>query len=667
MHQFLPFIVIGLATGAVYGMAGVGLVLTYKTSGIFNFGYGAVAALDVFLFYFLHTDHGLPWPLAALVCVFLFAPLLGLGLELLARLLDGASDTIKVVSTVGLILIATALGQLWHPQLAPSFPHFLPQSTVHLLGVNVTWEQIIIFIFSLVASALLYWFFLAVRLGVVMRGVVDNPELVAVCGDDPVRVRRWAWVIGAMFASIAGLMLAPALSLDGITLTTAVFASFGAAAIGYFSNLPLTFAGGLLVGIGGALFEKYAATVTWVGGLPPSLPFIVLFIVLIVTPRGRLALRRTATVAPVRRSYQAPTRVRLVAGAVAVVLFALVPSLQADHLAVWSAALIYIILFLSLGLLVRQSGQISLCHLGFAAVGAAAFSHLAVGVGLPWLVAVILATLIAVPVGALVAIPAVRLSGVFLALATLGLGIVLEQVFYPRHFMFGTSSIGIESPRPLVKIGNWDLASDSGFYYLLLIIVVLCVLTVAAISRGRLGRLLGAMADSPLALETQGTTSTVLKVLVFCVAAAMASLAGALTGMLYQYSVGSYFRSFDSLTLVALVVIVTVGEPWYAVLAAIGFNVIPGYITSANTSTYLALLFGIGAAVSAHSTRRGTTPQALRRLLDRLGGRTPRPAATVAAAAAASSAPSAPSAGLLPAPSIRCTPVGMRVTVTSSA
>ncbi|MCK9922751.1 ATP-binding cassette domain-containing protein [Frankia sp. AgPm24] len=644
MHQLLPFIVIGLATGAVYGMAGVGLVLTYKTSGIFNFGYGAIAALDVYLFYFLHTDHGLAWPLTALVCVFVFAPLLGLGLELIARLLDGASDTIKVVSTVGLILIVAALGQLWHPQTTPSFPHFLPQSTVHMLGVNVTWEQIIVFVFSLVASALLYWFFLAVRLGVVMRGVVDNPELVAVCGDDPVRVRRWAWVIGAMFASIAGLMLAPALSLDGVTLTTAVFASFGAAAIGYFSNLPLTFAGGLLVGIGGALFEKYAATVSWVGGLPPSLPFIVLFIVLVVTPRTRLASRRPTSVAPVRRSYQAPTRVRLVTGAVVVALLALVPSLQADHLIVWSAALIYVILFLSLGLLVRQSGQISLCHLGFAAVGAAAFSHLAVGVGLPWLVAVILATLIAVPVGALVAIPAVRLSGVFLALATLGLGIVLEQVFYPRHFMFGTSSIGIANPRPMVRIGNWDLASDSGFYYLLLIIVVLCVLTVAAISRGRLGRLLGAMADSPLALETQGTTSTVLKVLVFCIAAAMASLAGALTGMLYQYSVGTYFRSFDSLTLVALVVIVTIGEPWYAVLAAIGFNVIPGYITSSDTSTYLALLFGIGAALSAHGTRGGTTPRALRRVLDRLGGRRPVQPVTTP------TSPSGPSDDVVPMP-----------------
>ncbi len=620
VNQFLPFIVIGLATGAIYGVAGMGLVLTYKTSGIFNFGYGAVAALDVFLFYFLHTEHGMPWPVAAAISVLVFAPLLGLGLELLARSLDGASETIKVVSTVGLILIVEALGLLWHPTNQPQLDHFLPQSSVRMLGVNVTWEQIIVFLFSVAAAAVLYWFFRSVRLGIVMRGVVDNHELVSMSGDDPVRARRWAWIIGTMFASVAGLMLAPSQNLDGVTLTTAVFAAFGAAAIGYFTNLPLTFAGGLLIGIAGALVDKYSATISWIGGLPPTLPFLVLFIVLIVTPRRRLAQVRSVVRLQARNTYHAPVPVRLVAGAVAIVLLAVVPQLQASHLAVWSAALIDMILFLSLGLLVRRSGQISLCHLAFAAVGAGAFGHFAAS-HMPWLLAVVLATLVAVPVGALVAIPAVRVSGVFLALATLGFGILVEHVFYTREFMFGGSPLGIADPRPNVSIAGLNLSSDKGFYYLLLVIVVLVVITVTAIGNGRLGRLLEAMADSPLALETHGTSSSVLKVIVFCIASAMASLAGALTGMLYHFGVGSYFPSFSSLTLVALVVIITVGEPWYAVIGAIGYTVIPGYITGLTTSNVLNLLFGLGAAAAAYGTRGGTTPQAVRSLLDRVGDR----------------------------------------------
>ena len=85
MDTFLPFVVIGIATGAVYGLAGMGLVLTYKTSGIFNFAYGSLAALTVFVFYCLHVQHGMAWPLAAALCLFVLAPIEGLALEYLAR------------------------------------------------------------------------------------------------------------------------------------------------------------------------------------------------------------------------------------------------------------------------------------------------------------------------------------------------------------------------------------------------------------------------------------------------------------------------------------------------------------------------------------------------------------------------------------------------------
>jgi len=624
VQEFLPFVVIGLATGAVYGLAGIGLVLTYKTSGIFNFGYGAIAALVAFCFYFLNV-HGLPWGAAAAISLLVFAPILGLILELVARTLSGAAETIKVVATVGIILIVESLGSLWYPTNPPTFPDFLPQSTVQMLGVNVTWAQIILFLFSAVAAATLYWFFRSVRSGIVMRGVVDNADLVSMSGDDPVLVRRRAWVIGSVFAGVAGLFLAPSLALDGATLTTAVFAAFGAAAIGYFTNLPLTFVGGLVVGVASALVDKYSATITWVGGLPPALPFIVLFVVLIVLPRRLLVQRRLAATMQVRHAYHAPPRVRLTAGAIAIGLLAVVPVIQAGKVDVWSAALINMILFLSLGLLVRRSGQISLCHLAFAAVGAAAFGHFAGNDHLPWLLALVLASLVAVPVGALIAIPAVRVSGVFLALATLGFGILMEQAFYTRNFMFGSSTLGLNSPRPAVSIGGWNLSTDTGFYYLLLIITVLVVVTLTVINRARLGRLLEALADSPLALETHGTTSSVLKVIVFCIVSAIAAMAGALEAMLFHFGIGTYFPSFSSLTLVALVVIVTVGDPWYAVIAAIGYSVIPAYITSPTTTSVLNLLFGLGAATAALAVGKGRTPEPVRRVLDRLGGRKPAP------------------------------------------
>src|SRR5579872_627287 len=640
MSAYLPFIIVGLVVGSVYGLAGLGLVLTYKTSGIFNIGYGAVACGAAFIFYALWGEHGWPWYWAALVTLAVFAPVAGCALELVARSLDGATETLKVVSTVGLILVVEAISALWFPQNPPTFNHFLPQQTVKLLGVFVTWEQVIIFLFAIAASAVLYWFFRSVRSGILMRGIVDSHELVAMAGDNPLRVRRSAWIIGTVFASIAGLFLAPSLPLDGVSPTTLVFGAFGAAAIGFFSNMPITFVGGLVIGVAGSFMDKYAGSISWMSGLPPSLPFIVLFVVLIVTPRARLVSRRVAPQLRARATYHAPIPVRFGAGAVAVGLLALVPVLQAHYLALWSSALINMILFLSLGLLVRNSGQISLCHLAFAAVGAAAFGHFASSFGLPWLLSFVLAALVAVPVGAIVAIPAVRVSGVYLALATLGFALLIQDVFYNTNFMFEQNALGLAGPRPNVSLGSWHLGTDRGFYYVLLLVTVLVVATVAVITSGRLGRLLKGLSDSQLALETRGVTASVLKVIVFCITAAMASMAGALSGMLYHYGVPGSFQAFGGLQLVVLVVLIQFGDPWYAVIGAAVSTVLPGYINAGGFTSYLNLLFGVSALGIAINMRMAPgTPQKVQAFLDRLGGRKPRLAIDTAVAAPVGAGP----------------------------
>src|SRR5271157_4443590 len=153
MSEFLPFIVLGLASGAIYGLAGTGLVVAYKASGIFNFAYGGLAALTVFVFYWLHNEHGLAWPLAGLLCLFVLAPVEGLLLELFARSLENSGATLKTVATIGLLLIILGVGTLWYGTATNSFPNFLPQTGFHLLGVIVSWYQLIVFIVAVVATA----------------------------------------------------------------------------------------------------------------------------------------------------------------------------------------------------------------------------------------------------------------------------------------------------------------------------------------------------------------------------------------------------------------------------------------------------------------------------------------------------------------------------------
>jgi ABC-type branched-subunit amino acid transport system ATPase component/branched-subunit amino acid ABC-type transport system permease component len=644
VQDFLPFIVIGLTAGSVYGLAGTGLVLTYKTSGVFNFAYGAIAAVAAYVFYWLHVQQGMAWQPAALLCLFVLGPLMGLVLELLTRMLADVGTQYQIAGMIGLTLGIEALLRLWgnswgEPGQYVLFPDFLPTETFEVFKVNVGYNQLITMIVALVSAIGLYLFFRWSRLGVAMRAVVDNPDLMNIAGTSPTRVRRWAWVIGTMFAALSGLLLGPTIGVSALLLILLVVQAFGAAAVGYFSNLPLTYLGGLLIGIAAALSTKYVGDITWLGGLPISIPFIVLFVALLVTPRRLLALRRTAPAPPPRVAYSAPVRVRIVGAAVLVGFLVLVPEFVGLKLAAWTIAVMYVVLFLSLGLLVRLSGQVSLAQLGLAAVGAAAFGHLVSDHGVPWLLAVLLAGLIVVPVGAVIAIPAIRLSGVFLALATLGFGIMLENMFYTQDIMFGPTSAGVHATRPSIA------QSDHDYYYVVLAAAVLCSIVVVLLTRGRLGRLLRALSDSPLALGTQGTTVNVTRVIVFCISAFIAGIFGALYAGFVGSINGTSFPAFNSLVVLALIVLVVGGVPWYAVAAAAALELIPAYVDIGNINIYMQMLFGFAViGVGLQARHPASVPAPIRRVLDRLGGR--RRAADTAAPSAApvlAAVPMAPS------------------------
>jgi ABC-type branched-subunit amino acid transport system ATPase component/branched-subunit amino acid ABC-type transport system permease component len=621
VNDFLPFIVIGIAVGSIYGLAATGLVLTYKTSGIFNFAFGALAAVSVLVFYKLHVESGWPWPVAAAVCVLVLGPLMGLALELLARRLMTVDHTLQIASTIGIVLFVVAAATIWFSDVSGSFPSFLPTTTIRIFDVNVEWEQIIVVLVALVATIALYCFLHFTRRGAQMRAVVDDPDLLAVAGESPVRVRRWAWIIGSSFAAMAGLLIAPSLPIDAMVLTLLVVQAFGAAAIGYFSNLPLTYIGGLLIGIAGALATKYVVNVSWLAGLPAGLPFIALFVVLLITPRRRLAPRRFLTPRTIPPSWHPPLRIRLGSAVVVVGFLCLVPSMVGTQLTSYTSALLLAMLVLSLGLLIRTSRQVSLCHYAFAAIGAASMAHFTTGFGIPWFGALLLAALVAVPVGALIAIPAIRLSGVFLALATLGFGIMLENLVYTQGFMFGPNANGLSVPRPDLNLGFINLGSDRGMYFLVLTVLVVVAIGSVVLAESRLGRLLRALGDSPLALETCGLNVNVTKVLIFSVSAFVAALSGALTASLFTFAIGSNFPSFSSLTLVVLVTVIVVGEPWYALIAGAAIVLVPLWLPSGNISNYLVAFFGLAAILlPAFRDKIQLVPNTVRRMVDKLGG-----------------------------------------------
>ena len=136
--NLLPFIIAGIATGAVYGLAGVGLVLTYKTSGIFNFAHGTVATATAFLFYTFYIQHGLPWWLAAIISLVVSGLVLGLALERLARAATGSPLAIRVVATVGLLTFIQGGVTLIYGSTFHSVRGFLGTGTFHVGSTVIT-------------------------------------------------------------------------------------------------------------------------------------------------------------------------------------------------------------------------------------------------------------------------------------------------------------------------------------------------------------------------------------------------------------------------------------------------------------------------------------------------------------------------------------------------
>jgi branched-subunit amino acid ABC-type transport system permease component len=613
----LPFIVTGLVTGAIYGLAGVGLVVTYKVSGVFNFAYGALATVSAYAFYTLHVQHGVAWPVAAAIPVFVIGPVLALGFERLASAVADAGLAVQVSATVGVALAVQAAVVLSYGLVQTRIvPVFLTGGQTTIFGTIVQWSQIETFAIALAATAALYVFFRTTRLGVAMRAVVDDPALLDLAGTSPRRVRRGAWLIGVAFASGSGVLLAPVLPLDPVQLTLLVVEAFGAAALGAFTSLPITFAGGLAIGVLASLCTKWFTTGV-LAGIPPAVPFIVLFAAVLIFPRRYLA--GGARVIPrTRSSWTAPAALQWSGGIAVLIVLLFVPAFAGIHLADWTSMLGTTILFLSLGLLVRVSGQVSLSHVAFAAIGATALGHLALGQHVPWLVALLCAGLIAVPIGALLAVPAMRLTGLYLALATFGFSIAVTYTLYTQNFMFGDTGSGISVPRPHL------VSSDTGYYYLLLGAAVVATALVIALTRSRLGRLLRGMADSPTALATSGTSVNVTRLLVFCLSAFMAAVAGALVGAGQQTVTETSYGPLLSLTYLALIIIMPGREPWYAIGAAAGLIIVPSYLTGGNTPYWLQLLFGaaaVGFALTPAALRE--VPRAVRDALDRRlrGGR----------------------------------------------
>ncbi|HST81915.1 MAG TPA: ABC transporter permease [Kineosporiaceae bacterium] len=589
MTDLLTFTIVGLFTGAAYAIAASGLVLVYATTKVFNLAHGAMGMVMSFTFWQLSVAVGLqPW-FALLLVVLVIAPVFGLVVErVLMRGLGAAPVSVSLVVTVGLFVGLVGLAQtVWPPDSRIVEP-FFGAAEVEIGGLFVGYHQILTMVLAVVVAASLYFLLERTRIGLAMRGSVDDPTLLGLYGGSPVRVAQVSWALGTSLGALAGILLIPLLSLDYFQLTFLVINAYTAAVLGRLRNLPLTFVGALLLGVLQAYLVGYLPTGDLFMNLRTVIPMLLLFGLLIFLPpvRFRLGQIRGVPAPPV------PSLVRSVAAGSGLVLVVAVASLSMSDSTILQAGtgLVFAMIMLSLVLLTGYSGHVSLAQLSFAGIGALTVAQL----NSSSLWALGLAVLVAAVVGGLVALPVMRLTGLYLTLATFAFGQLMDRlVFQSEKFGFGQSN-GLPAPRP--GIFGTGLGGDR--VYLVMLAAVFAVLGIGllAVRRGRYGRLLIAMRDSPAACDTLGLDPRRFKVLLFMSSAGIAGLAGVLWAGLRQGAGSSDFQVMASLPLLLLAVVCGVTTVSGALIGGFALMLLPVIQSSNGNAVGGAVLLVIGLA-----------------------------------------------------------------------
>ncbi len=289
----------GTPPGAVYALIALGFVLTYKTSGVFNLAFGAQAYISASMYFKAHTLWGWPKWAALVVSAFVLAPLIGLVLErLIFRHLRTASAVSKLVVALGL---SVALPELFNQ--AARFTAVAGRQITGIMpdGSSVFYDPFGVYRFNrdelammavaLAATLLLAALFRFTMIGLAMRAVVESPRMTELSGINADRTSAFAWALSSTFAGLAGVLIAPRFnSLISTDFFTLVVIAVAAAAVGKLVSLPRALLGGLGLGWFIAVFNtflpRWSGDHTWLRpfqeNLTPSLPFVVLFAILVL-------------------------------------------------------------------------------------------------------------------------------------------------------------------------------------------------------------------------------------------------------------------------------------------------------------------------------------------------------------------------------------------------
>ncbi len=638
----------GTPPGTIYALLALGLVLTYKTSGVFNLALGAQAYVSGAMYFQCRVNWGWPIIPSLVVSVFLLAPGIGIVLErFVFRRLHHASTVAKLVITIGL---AVALPRLF--DLIIGFEPVQGQTPVGIVphGADVYYSVFGVYKLSrdeltMIGVAVIVMGGLALlfrysAIGLRMRAVVESPRMTELNGVRADRVSSFSWALSSFFVGLAGVLIAPSYnSIDPNQFFYLMVIAIAAAAVGKLTDLPRALIGGIALGWALALLEtflpRWSDTRPWLltiqQNLTPALPFVVLFGVLVCWP----AIRRSRAVADPLSGVDPPppapaalTRSRILTRltrgfwvcffvAVALVVFFRANLFWMNQVTGW---VVMTLIFLSITVITGFAGEISLCQGTFAAIGAFAVLQLSSHFGMSVFPAMIVGGVIAAAVGAILAFPVLRLGGIWLSIATLAFAYFFDSVMVKFSWVGGTltrvprPTIGPISMAPDVDDGYLGLSGNQWFLILAVIMLAIFGGLVLLIRSGTVGQTLRALRGSGLGAESIGISPARARITAFMISAFIAGIGGGLLAM--QQGDVNYQTNFSPFVgLFWLVLVVSLGARTIegALQAGFGFSLFNAVLLSGVfigwigrspslvpsffplSSTWTFVLFGLGA------------------------------------------------------------------------
>ncbi|MET7526075.1 branched-chain amino acid ABC transporter permease [Streptomyces sp900116325] len=284
MDQFLLVLVSGLASGAVYGLMGLGLVIIYRATDVVNFALASLATVGLYAALSLH-DRGLPLLLAAVVAIVVTAAVGLATRETVIRPLAQGDLLSALVMTMGLSLIAeSVISTIWddQPRLFPS----LVEGSVSIGGSAIPTQSLLTIAVAAVAMGLVAYLFGRTTIGSAMRAVAESADTAQILGLGSQRIARIAWALGLGLAALAAFLYAPRAGLMPTVLSAPLFRAFAGIFLGGLTSMYGAVIGGLTVGVLDNLAAGYVSA-----GYRDTFVFSFTILVLLIRPQGLFGVR----------------------------------------------------------------------------------------------------------------------------------------------------------------------------------------------------------------------------------------------------------------------------------------------------------------------------------------------------------------------------------------